>query len=408
MTGSSAVNRSRAPAASTASMVRDARLAAVISVSGCSGPRTRPGTGSSAAYWSRALAGSPASPAQRAASSHSYGGPEVQVLEPGSSLEPGPGRVRLRQAAAGVSFLDIYYRRGEADPASGLPFVNGFEGAGVIEAVGPDVPAHLEPGLRVGDTLAIGAYATHRLAPAARLVPLPDSVDDEQPQPSCSKGPQPNSSCAGCNRSGPAMSCWSMRRLAVSGCWSLPVGKSSGRDRRRLAGQSRDRASSRSLRPCRRHGGARYRLHYADSRGGRSGRSVGRLRRRSRPDAERFPRAAATQRDDQRPLSQGEVDRPDQSEPAALHIRSGGLGGVDQRGPRGPGQRRHLGRDPPCLSPARRGQSPCRYRSPQDVRLGRAPDHGAVTLTGSSQMRVGRSEQVARWCRRTGLAGARR
>ena len=63
-TGSSAAYWSRAAAASPACPVQRARLARAVSVSGCSAPRTRSRTGSSAAYWSRAAAGSPASPVQ--------------------------------------------------------------------------------------------------------------------------------------------------------------------------------------------------------------------------------------------------------------------------------------------------------------------------------------------------------
>ena len=64
--GSSAAYWSRAPAASPASPVQRARLARAARVSGCSGPKTRSRMGSSAAYWSRAPAASPASPVQRA------------------------------------------------------------------------------------------------------------------------------------------------------------------------------------------------------------------------------------------------------------------------------------------------------------------------------------------------------
>jgi len=110
---------------------------------------------------------------------HSYGGPEVMVMEPVTVGPPGEGEVRLRQTVIGVNFLDIHHRRGEAKPAAGLPFVNGFEAAGIIEAVGEGVGPEFRTGMRVGYTLALGAYATHRNAPAGRLVALPDSLDDQ-------------------------------------------------------------------------------------------------------------------------------------------------------------------------------------------------------------------------------------
>ncbi len=109
---------------------------------------------------------------------HSYGGPEVQVLEGIEVAPPGPGQILVRQTVVGVNYLDIYHRRGEAQPVGGLPFVNGFEGVGVVEAVADEGVGDLRPGQRVGYTLAIGAYATHRLVPAARVVPLPDTLSD--------------------------------------------------------------------------------------------------------------------------------------------------------------------------------------------------------------------------------------
>ncbi|MCL4686523.1 quinone oxidoreductase [Myxococcota bacterium] len=104
------------------------------------------------------------------------GGPDVlRVVEhdPGA---PGPGQVRLRVAAAGVNFIDIYFRTG-AYPRP-LPFVAGLEGAGVVEAVGPEVST-LAPGDRVAWASVPGSYAEVVVAAAAALVRLPDAVADE-------------------------------------------------------------------------------------------------------------------------------------------------------------------------------------------------------------------------------------
>ncbi|BBU30362.1 quinone oxidoreductase [Burkholderia sp. THE68] len=110
-----------------------------------------------------------------------YGDSDIQTYENVEIGEPGVGQVLLRQTTVGVNFLDIYHRRGEIKPASGLPFINGFEGVGIVEAVGPDVSEpNITVGARVGYTLAIGAYATHRLVPAGRIVVLPDDISDVQ------------------------------------------------------------------------------------------------------------------------------------------------------------------------------------------------------------------------------------
>ena len=98
------------------------------------------------------------------------GGPETLVWREVEVGEPGPGQVRLRQTAVGLNFIDVYHRTG-LYPQPGH-FIPGVEGAGVVEAVGPEVDG-LKPGDRV-------AYAEVRLIAADRLVKLPDEISDEQ------------------------------------------------------------------------------------------------------------------------------------------------------------------------------------------------------------------------------------
>jgi NADPH2:quinone reductase len=106
-----------------------------------------------------------------------YGGPEVlgwDAIEVGA---PGPGQAKLRQTAVGLNYIDTYQRSGLYKVP--LPFIAGSEAAGVVEAVGPDVKD-----IKVGDHVAyagaLGAYAEARLAPADKLVKLPDGVSDQQ------------------------------------------------------------------------------------------------------------------------------------------------------------------------------------------------------------------------------------
>jgi NADPH2:quinone reductase len=90
--------------------------------------------------------------------------------------KPDKGQALVRIEAAGVNFIDIYQRSGlyKLD----LPFSLGQEGAGVVEAVGPDV-TEVRVGQRVAWTGVMGACATHALVPAARLVVVPEGVSSK-------------------------------------------------------------------------------------------------------------------------------------------------------------------------------------------------------------------------------------
>jgi NADPH2:quinone reductase len=107
---------------------------------------------------------------------HDYGGPEVLRWEEVEIGDPGPGQVRLRQAAVGLNFIDIYGRTG-LYPQPSFPFIPGMEGAGVVTAVGEGV-RDLKVGRRVAYAGQIGAYAEERLIAADRVVKLPGSIDD--------------------------------------------------------------------------------------------------------------------------------------------------------------------------------------------------------------------------------------
>src|SRR5580765_1004682 len=102
------------------------------------------------------------------------GGPEVMEYVDVEVGAPGPGEVRIRQAAIGVNFIDVYFRSGIYSQP--LPGGLGMEGAGTIEAVGAGVTT-----FKVGDRVAYaghpnGAYAEARVIPAAILAKLPDAI----------------------------------------------------------------------------------------------------------------------------------------------------------------------------------------------------------------------------------------
>ncbi|MCF1710590.1 quinone oxidoreductase [Tabrizicola sp. J26] len=102
------------------------------------------------------------------------GGPEQLKIALRDVPAPGPGQITIRQAAAGLNFIDVYQRTGLY--ALPLPAALGMEGAGTVTAVGEGVPH-----LKVGDRVAYaaqppGAYAEARTMPAGQVCRLPDAI----------------------------------------------------------------------------------------------------------------------------------------------------------------------------------------------------------------------------------------
>jgi NADPH2:quinone reductase len=109
---------------------------------------------------------------------HATGGPESLRLEDVPAPEPGPGELLIKVDAAGVNFIDVYQRAGLYKVAT--PFIPGQEAAGTVAALGPGVA-----GVRVGDRVAVyngglAAYAEYIVAPADRVMSLPDGVSPSQ------------------------------------------------------------------------------------------------------------------------------------------------------------------------------------------------------------------------------------
>lgn len=102
-----------------------------------------------------------------------HGGPDVMELETLDLAPPGAGEVQIAQTAIGLNYMDVYQRSG-AYPLP-LPSPLGLEAAGEIIAVGDGVTD-----LVVGDRLVyggvLGSYASHRNAPAARCIKIPDGI----------------------------------------------------------------------------------------------------------------------------------------------------------------------------------------------------------------------------------------
>jgi NADPH2:quinone reductase len=106
-----------------------------------------------------------------------HGGPEVMELVDLPVPQPKPNEAVVKVSAAGVNFIDVYFREGRYKAAP--PFVLGQEGAGKVNAVGSEVTS-VKNYDRVAWAGQLGSYAEYAVVPADRLVPIPESVTDEQ------------------------------------------------------------------------------------------------------------------------------------------------------------------------------------------------------------------------------------
>jgi NADPH2:quinone reductase len=105
------------------------------------------------------------------------GGPEVLTPVDVPTPSPQPNEALVQIKAAGVNFIDVYFREGRYPTP--LPFINGQEAAGVVTEVGSEVTT-LQPGDRVAYSSRLGSYAEYAAVPADRLVKIPAELDFEQ------------------------------------------------------------------------------------------------------------------------------------------------------------------------------------------------------------------------------------
>ena len=147
---------------------------------------------------------------------HACGGPEAMVLEDLPLPVPAKGQVLVAVKAAGVNLFDTQLRSGlyKRD----LPLTLGLEGAGIVEAVGADV-ADIAVGERVAFIFAAGSYATHTLAPAERVVPLPGKIGFEEAAAVLFQGLTAHYLATSTFPLGPASSC--LVHSAAGGCGIL-------------------------------------------------------------------------------------------------------------------------------------------------------------------------------------------
>jgi len=100
------------------------------------------------------------------------GGSEVMGLREIPKPELRPGTVLVKNHVIAINYGDTFFIRGTYLVKPVFPDIPGMEGAGVIEAVAPDVH-DLKPGMRVA-YIGMGSYADYTLIRASRVMVLPD------------------------------------------------------------------------------------------------------------------------------------------------------------------------------------------------------------------------------------------
>ena len=110
-----------------------------------------------------------------------FGSPDAMEIHDVPAPSPGPGEVLVSMRYADVLFLDTMLRKGgpgiEHFPRT-LPYTAGCGGVGVVTEVGGDVdPTWI--GRRVVADTQLGSFAELMIAPVARIVPIPDELDDK-------------------------------------------------------------------------------------------------------------------------------------------------------------------------------------------------------------------------------------
>lgn len=111
---------------------------------------------------------------------HQTGGPDVLQIDNVDVAAPKAKEVQIRVKALGINRAEIMYRTGQYVIEAQFPAVLGYEAAGIVEAVGPDVTEFV-----VGDTVSVvpafsfadyGLYGELVNAPAHAVVKHPENL----------------------------------------------------------------------------------------------------------------------------------------------------------------------------------------------------------------------------------------
>src|SRR4051794_32760655 len=107
------------------------------------------------------------------------GGPEVLAVRECPVPQPGRGEVRIAVRAAGLNFAEVTARQGLYPDAPKPPCVVGYEGAGVVDALGAGITRW-----RIGDRVVFlkrfGAHSSAVCVKQAQAFRMPDAMSFEE------------------------------------------------------------------------------------------------------------------------------------------------------------------------------------------------------------------------------------
>lgn len=108
-----------------------------------------------------------------------FGPIDALEIQETPSADLWPGTVRIAVTACGVNYVDALFVQGKYQIKPPTPFVPGMEVVGTITEMAPDVEG-LTLGTRVFANVGLGGFASEAMAPAKRVIPLPDTLTDGQ------------------------------------------------------------------------------------------------------------------------------------------------------------------------------------------------------------------------------------
>ena len=107
-----------------------------------------------------------------------HGGPEVLEVRETPTPDPKAGEVRVAVTYAGLNFAELSARQGLYPDAPKPPCVVGYEGSGIVEAVGAGVTS-VKEGDRVAYMSRFGGHSSHVVTPEDQVVRIPDAMSFE-------------------------------------------------------------------------------------------------------------------------------------------------------------------------------------------------------------------------------------